>query len=952
MVLSTFPVFVFAEGGLTYTMDNGGELSYVVDDSGVVITGYNESNATNTECEVPNVIDEKPVYSIGRFAFNQSNVSKVVLPKNIKRVERGAFDNCDNITDFIINSDNVDYFYSSSFYFDGIATRKELLNFTAPICLDYSSVSFYNLFHMYHYISLHFTKGETGKWNTSGVPAWETIKSQGEDTYIKSVIFDDGVQEIGDGAFEYEYELEDVVLPTTLTKIGDGAFAYCLQLKEVAIPNGVTYIGNSAFLGCSNLSEINLPSDCKTLKAWALNASNLTNSIRYKSDGVPCDNHYYAHASNGLKSLIDSASLYINVPNVAQSSIPVGNADMIDETVVLGEDFNTIDNFYTYKDVLGSGNPCGQIVVLNQDFNSSLSKYRYMNDITNKVYCFDIKSQLAYEDMMSREEYFSSFFGSDYDYEKEMGLDYTDVPSTNERVWLKVVTYDANGGMYSNGDTESLTYYIQGEEIELPEKPSRYGYNCLGFSYAPNRTDVVEDGFAVNHNYRLYAAWELKDASVVVNYIDTEGNPVAESKTIEGKVFDEYTAPYVHLDGYYLTEVPDNVTGTMTEDVITVNYVYNLYNGKVTVKYTDTTKASETKPLCEDVTINQEFDLEKIGTKVIETEGKCDDSWDDKQHGEYVLELANNYFSFIDWETQEQDHYLFETLEALSTYLSAGKPSPNYETEAKQFKGYDLVATPNNASGQFKKTPIVVEYKYVLKDASVIVNYIDTDNNKLADSEEINGKVFDEYTTMAKDIDGYELTEAPSNATGTMTEDTITVNYIYSLKNTSVIVNYIDESGKTLAESKTITGKVFDEYTTEAESIEGYSLKEQPENATGVMTVDAIVVNYVYSAIEVPCKETDEPETPKQPTPQEETTIPDEEEVEKETTTEVSEDATKSNKSQEVVRTGDKLTYRIFIVYAILILLAACCLVIINKKINNEHQISFIDSEYVDEDKE
>ncbi len=55
-----------------------------------------------------------------------------------------------------------------------------------------------------------------------------------------------------------------------------------------------------------------------------------------------------------------------------------------------------------------------------------------------------------------------------------------------------------------------------------------------------------------------------------------------------------------------------------------------------------------------------------------------------------------------------------------------------------------------------------------------------------------------------------------------MTEDVIVVDYIYRLKDTSVVANYKTETGEELAESITVEGKVFDEYTTENKTFYGY----------------------------------------------------------------------------------------------------------------------------------
>lgn len=70
-------------------------------------------------------------------------------------------------------------------------------------------------------------------------------------------------------------------------------------------------------------------------------------------------------------------------------------------------------------------------------------------------------------------------------------------------------------------------------------------------------------------------------------------------------------------------------------------------------------------------------------------------------------------------------------------------------------------------------------YIYQLKDTKVIVEYVDTEGNTLADSDIIEGKIFDEYATEPKKIDGYVLHSSPENKNGTMTEDTITITYVY-----------------------------------------------------------------------------------------------------------------------------------------------------------------------------
>ena len=65
----------------------------------------------------------------------------------------------------------------------------------------------------------------------------------------------------------------------------------------------------------------------------------------------------------------------------------------------------------------------------------------------------------------------------------------------------------------------------------------------------------------------------------------------------------------------------------------------------------------------------------------------------------------------------------------------------------------------------------------------------------------------------------------------------------------TVTVKYVDESGKEITSSKTLTGTVGSSYTTTAATVSGYTLKTTPSNASGVYTSSAITVTYIYSVV-------------------------------------------------------------------------------------------------------
>ncbi|ENY5687086.1 class 1 internalin InlJ [Listeria monocytogenes] len=144
-----------------------------------------------------------------------------------------------------------------------------------------------------------------------------------------------------------------------------------------------------------------------------------------------------------------------------------------------------------------------------------------------------------------------------------------------------------------------------------------------------------------------------------------------------------------------------------------------------------------------------------------------------------------------------------------------------------------------------------------IKGEDVTVHYLDDKGEKLADDEVLSGNLDDPYTSSAKDIPDYTLTTTPDNATGTFTTTSQSVTYVYTKNIVAaepVTVNYVDDTGKTLAPSKTLNGNVGDTYNATAKQIEGYTLSAEPTNATGQFTSSSQTVNYIYTKNPAPEK--------------------------------------------------------------------------------------------------
>ena len=268
---------------------------------------------------------------------------------------------------------------------------------------------------------------------------------------------------------------------------------------------------------------------------------------------------------------------------------------------------------------------------------------------------------------------------------------------------------------------------------------------------------------------------------VTVNYVDEEGNKVAESEVLKGEKYGEtYETAPKEIAGYQVKEIPENANGTFNGEPQTVTYVYEKAEAApVTVKYVD-----------------------KDGKELVAT----------------------------------------ETLN--------GTIGDSYETQAKEIDGYVLKETPENAKGTFGTDPQTVTYVYEKAEAApVTVEYVDTDGKELVDAETLNGTIGDSYETQAKEIDGYVLKETPENAKGIFSDKAQTVTYVYEKAEAApVTVEYVDTDGKELVDAETLNGTIGDSYETQAKEIDGYVLKETPENAKGIFSDKAQTVTYVYEA--------------------------------------------------------------------------------------------------------
>ena len=153
-------------------------------------------------------------------------------------------------------------------------------------------------------------------------------------TGLQSATIGNGAAGIGYSAFEGCTGLKSVTLGNSLTQIENRAFYNCGNLTDINIPDGVTSIGREAFYHCESLTSVTIPDSvtvigdnifegCASLKSAVI--GNGVSRIGYYAFGY-CGSLTSVTIGSGVKSIASWAFDYCG--SLTQISIPKGVTDI------------------------------------------------------------------------------------------------------------------------------------------------------------------------------------------------------------------------------------------------------------------------------------------------------------------------------------------------------------------------------------------------------------------------------------------------------------------------------------------------------------------------------------------------------------------------------------------------------------------------------------------------
>ena len=372
---------------------------------------------------------------------------------------------------------------------------------------------------------------------------------------------------------------------------------------------------------------------------------------------------------------------------------------------------------------------------------------------------------------------------------------------------------------------EVTYYYLQNTKatVRYVERDPETGEILKDLENPTTQEGLVGDKFVTNEKafigYRLVESpanktitlgkeeqtliyyYEAVYTGLIENHIDDKTGRVLYTEEHQIQVGREYNIPSKDFEGYDLitSKLPLNYTGTMGEDLVTVNYYY-IKEAVLEVQYVD---IYTNEPLTDPI---------------------------------------------IDPTRHEGDSYTTEE-----------KVFENYDLVEVPSNANDMMKVETDENGNITDNKTIVIYYYTQR-AIVEEHHIDSLTEEDIEEPTIhNGHVGDEYNIPAKDFLSYKLIEEdeegnsmlPANSKGIMTAEKIVVNYYYN-QPAKVIVHYVEkatgkeleelneETGELQSSQVTIEGFNQDEYTTEEKEFKYYTLIETQENKEGQMKVEIV----------------------------------------------------------------------------------------------------------------
>ncbi|EPI05684.1 MucBP domain protein [Enterococcus faecalis 13-SD-W-01] len=249
---------------------------------------------------------------------------------------------------------------------------------------------------------------------------------------------------------------------------------------------------------------------------------------------------------------------------------------------------------------------------------------------------------------------------------------------------------------------------------------------------------------------------------VTIDYVDKNGEKIKNSNTIKGEVGTSYQITKPKITGWKVLSPPTNSKGIFSKSKQNIKIIY------------------EKEPKKNHASV-------EIKNKNTKTENETIRIF-------YRDENGNNI---------------------LKSKTITGITGTSYHVEPLKINGWEIKDIPKNYLGVFSSENKEITFVYKkIEFGSVIIHYFDEEGHKIKNDEKIKGQVGDPYDFTTKQrMKNMDIVKVIGNIKGNYQKKTTFITFYYKKSTGTVVIKFVDESGKEIAPPKYFQGNIGEKYS-------------------------------------------------------------------------------------------------------------------------------------------
>lgn len=269
--------------------------------------------------------------SIGDSTFSSCyNLSSITLGSGITKIPASCFNSCIKLSSYEIDANITDIHYSAFYNCSGLTSITVNSNNTTYDSRDNCNAIIETATNklvigcLGTIIPTSVTTIGSGAFSSTKITTIEipsnvsTIAASAfSQCYsLTSVTLNEGLNNIGEYAFDRSGLNGNITIPNSVTSIGSWAFSYCSNIRKITFGNGLQQFKHRTFYNCYGLVEVVLPDSLVDLGSETFGNCSLLSSVTLGTN-VTKLNTYVFTSCNRLTSITCKATI---APSVYPSS--------------------------------------------------------------------------------------------------------------------------------------------------------------------------------------------------------------------------------------------------------------------------------------------------------------------------------------------------------------------------------------------------------------------------------------------------------------------------------------------------------------------------------------------------------------------------------------------------------------------------------------------------------